>query len=93
VTLVATTATLVESWRGGGDRRMIAATALSTATAVALTAYLVRAVNIRLLRGDVPPAGPEQQHMVTTWHAANRIRLAAVAGSWLTLRRAARSAR
>jgi len=52
LTLAATTATLVDRWRTDGDKRMIAAAAVSTALATALSAYLVRTVNLRLLRAD-----------------------------------------
>jgi uncharacterized membrane protein (UPF0136 family) len=92
LTLVATTAALIDSWCSGGDRRMIAAAAVNTVAAVGLTGYLVRTVNISLLAGAVPTDSSDRQRMLKRWHRANGIRLAAVAGAWLTLRRAARSA-
>src|SRR6266699_2685096 len=54
LTVVATTAALIDSWRSGGDKRMIVAAAANTAAAVALTGYLVRTVNVRLLSGALP---------------------------------------
>jgi hypothetical protein len=92
LTLVATTAALIDSWRSGGDRRMIAAATVNTVAAVGLTGYLVRTVNVPLLTGAVPTDGSDRHRMVRRWHRANGVRLAAVAGAWLTLRRVARSA-
>jgi hypothetical protein len=92
LTLVATTAALIDSWRSGGDRPMIAAAAANTVAAVGLTGYLVRTVNLSLLAGAVPTDSADRHRMLKNWHRANGIRLAAVAGAWLTLRRAAQSA-
>jgi Domain of unknown function (DUF1772) len=92
LTLVATTAALVDSWRSDGDRRMIAAAAVSTVAAVGLTGYLVRTINVPLLAGAVSTDSADRHRMVRRWHRANGVRVAAVAGAWLTLRRAARSA-
>jgi hypothetical protein len=93
LTLVATTAALIHGWRSGGDRRMIAAAAVNTAAAAALTGYLVRTVNVRLLHGAVPLDSSERHRMIKRWHRANGVRLTAVAGAWFTLRRIARSTR
>ena len=91
--LGATTAALIDGWRSGGDRGMIAAAAGTTVAAVGLTGYLVRTVNIPLLTGAAPADNPDRRRMVRRWHRANVIRLAAIAGAWLTLRRVTRSAR
>jgi hypothetical protein len=88
LTLASTGAALVDGWRSGGDRRMVAAAAASTVAAVGLTGYLVRTVNVPLLTGA--GAVPTDK-MITRWHRANGVRLAAVAGAWLALRRVARS--
>lgn len=91
LTLAATTAALIGGWHSGGDRRMIATTAVNTVAAVGLTGCLVRTVNVPLLAGAVPTDSSDRHRMVRRWHLANGIRLAAVAGVWLSLRRAARS--
>jgi Domain of unknown function (DUF1772) len=93
LTIAATTATLIDSWRSGGDRSMIVAAAVNTAAAVALTGYLVRTVNVRLLSGAMPLDSAERRRMIRIWHRTNGLRLTAVAGAWFTLRRAARSVR
>lgn len=41
LTLAATTAAPVDSWRAGGDRRRVITAAASTASATALSAYLI----------------------------------------------------
>jgi hypothetical protein len=93
VTITATTAALSGIWRAGGDRRMVVAATVSTAVAVALTGYLVRTVNVRLLSNATPPRASETERMIKAWHRANNVRLAAVAGALFALRRAARSVR
>jgi hypothetical protein len=91
LTIAVTTAALIDAWRAGGDRRMVVAATLNMAVAVALTGYLVRTVNVRMLSSATPPESSERQRMIKTWHRANGVRLTAVAGALFTLRRAARS--
>jgi hypothetical protein len=74
-----TTATLVRSARTGGDRRLIATTALGMAAAIGLTGYLVRSVNVHLLRSATPLSEQDRRRMIATWHATNAVRLAALA--------------
>jgi hypothetical protein len=92
VTLTATAATLIGNWRSGGDRRLIITAAASTASAAALTGYLVKTVNLRLLRDGtrLDPAGCRV--LVRTWHRANLVRLLAVAISAQALHRAGQPA-
>jgi hypothetical protein len=91
LTITATAAALSGIWRAGGDRRMVVAATVNTAVAVALTGYLVRTVNVRLLSSATPPRTSESERMIKTWHRANKVRLAAVAGAFFALRRAARA--
>ncbi|HEY3687269.1 MAG TPA: hypothetical protein VGL93_29810 [Streptosporangiaceae bacterium] len=81
----ATALTLVRSWQSGGDRRVITAHAASMTVAVALTAHLVRTVNIRLLTSAEPLSGHDRRRMVAAWHRANALRLAALATAAATL--------
>ena len=92
VTLVATVAVLIDSWRAGGDRRVIATAAASTASAAALTAYPVRTVNLRLLHSVPPLSATESRRLVRTWHRGNLMRvLVLVVAAW-ALRRANQTA-
>jgi hypothetical protein len=87
VTLAATLACVADGWRRRADRPALAAAALLTAAGTALTAHLVRAVNLRLLDDARRPADPaERQRLVEHWHRVNRIRLVAVAGAAVALR-------
>src|SRR5687767_13153748 len=52
VTLASTAMALRDSVRSGGDRRAVTTSAVGTLVATALTAYLVKTVNLRLLRDD-----------------------------------------
>jgi hypothetical protein len=92
VTLVATAATLIDNWRSGGDRRAIVTAAVSTATAVALTAYLVKTVNLRLLHSGSPLSETECRQAVQTWHRGNLVRLLFLAVAMWALRQAGRTA-
>ncbi|WP_433260545.1 DUF1772 domain-containing protein [Actinosynnema sp. CS-041913] len=87
VTVVATAAALVDSWRSGGDRRAITTAAAGTASAAALTAYLVKRVNLRLLRSGKPLSATERRSLATTWHRGNLARLAALTVAAWALRR------
>jgi hypothetical protein len=92
VTLAATAATLIGSWRSGGDRRLIITAAVSTVSATALTAYLVRSVNLRLLRSDEPLNATERRRLIQTWHRGNLVRLLALAVAMWALRQGVRTA-
>jgi Domain of unknown function (DUF1772) len=89
VTLVATVVALVGSWRSGGDRTMIATAAASTAGAAAVTAYLVKIVNLRLLGGGTPISAAEGRSLVSTWQRGNLVRLLLLGIAALALRRTA----
>lgn len=88
VTLAATATSLVGSWRSGGDRRAIATAAVGTASAAALTGYLVRVVNVRLLGSGNPLSVTERDQLVRTWHRGNLARLLVLAVAAGALRRA-----
>ncbi|MGX9791236.1 hypothetical protein [Mycobacterium sp. MMS18-G62] len=87
ITFVATGVALADDWRSGGDRRLTATAAAGTASAAALTAYLVRTVNLRLLKSPTPLTATERRALITTWHRGNLVRLAALAVAAWGLRR------
>lgn len=89
LTVATTAATLIDRWRSGGDKAMIAATAVATGSALAMTGYLVRTVTLPLLHGEVPAGISDQRRLIRTWHRTNAVRLVAVAVASLALRRAA----
>jgi hypothetical protein len=88
VTLVTTAVTLTGRWREGCSKPMIAATAVATGSAVGLTGYLVRTVNLPLLY-DGPMTASERRRLIRTWHRTNAVRLVALVGASLAMRRTA----
>ena len=89
MTFVATGVALVENWRSGGDRRVIAAAAAGTASAAGLTAYLVRTVNLRLLTSRTSLTATERRRLINTWHRGNLVRLLALTVAAWALRQSA----
>ncbi|GAA4527587.1 DUF1772 domain-containing protein [Amycolatopsis samaneae] len=85
--LGSTALALSRCWRSGADRRVIVANAACVVSAAALSGYLIRTVNARLLASGEPLPEPERHRLVTTWHAVNGIRLAALAGALASLSR------
>lgn len=92
LTFAATVIALVDSWRSGGDRRVIVAATASTASAVALSGYLIRTVSARLLRTGELLNAAERRKLVRTWHRANLARLVALGVASVALRQSAMSA-
>lgn len=85
--VIGTTVTLFTAWRSGSDRRVIAASAASGATALALSGYLIRTVNQPLLSGSRTLTETEQRRLISTWHRFNALRLLALAIARNTLSR------
>jgi hypothetical protein len=54
---------------------MIATVAASTTVAAALTAYLVKTVNLRLLHSGEPLSAAEGRGLVRSWQRGNLVRL------------------
>jgi hypothetical protein len=76
---------LVESWRTGGDRRAVAAATATLGAALGLSAYLIRSINVPLLRGEV---GEESQpRLISRWHRGNAVRLGLLAATEILVRR------
>jgi hypothetical protein len=82
-------AALVTGLRHDGDRPALAVAAGSSLVATALTGYLVRTVNLRLLDDGPPIGGDERQQLLDRWHGVNRLRLALLAVASIALERAA----
>jgi hypothetical protein len=74
----ATGVTLLQHWRSGGDRLLIAATGTAVASALALSGYLIQTVNRPLLTGAGPLTDVDRHRLVSTWHRVNAVRLVAL---------------
>ncbi len=83
-TTPATVVAVVIGWREPADRPALVTTLVCSATATALTAHLVRTVNLPLLLGDRPvPSPAEREAILRCWHALNHARNIALGGAVL----------
>lgn len=82
--VVAPVAALAAGWDLPGDRRWLTASATCSLVGTAVTAYLVRTVNLRLFFDDQPVTPAERERLLRRWHRLNVVRLAAAGGAWLT---------
>jgi hypothetical protein len=81
VALGANAVTLVHDWRSGRGRPLVAATMGCLLGAVALTGYLIRTVNLPLLRTDEPLTELERRQLAAHWHEVNAARLVLLAAA------------
>ncbi|MEV1292737.1 DUF1772 domain-containing protein [Pseudonocardia sp. NPDC049635] len=65
--------------RRGAGQRATAVAAASSLCATALSGYIIRTVNLRLLDDGSPIAEDERLRLVSRWHRLNRARLALLA--------------
>ncbi|OBC04202.1 hypothetical protein A5784_01425 [Mycobacterium sp. 852013-50091_SCH5140682] len=68
-----TSVVLRRGWQGGADHRTVVAAAASLAGALGLSTYLIRGINIPLLKGEIAPE--VQSHLIARWHRLNLVRL------------------
>jgi hypothetical protein len=74
----ASTVDLVAAWRSRRQRHLVVAAVAGLVSAVGLSGYLIRTVNVPLLTGgQLEPA--EQERLVARWHRVNAVRVAALA--------------
>lgn len=91
VALAPTGISLLDGWRSGADRRLIAATATCVGSALALSAYLIQTVNIPLLAGNEPLGEADRHKLIARWHRGNAVRLVALGGASAAFSRLPRS--
>ena len=80
-----TAVVLVRSWRTGTDRRAVVAATTTLGAALGLSAYLIRSINIPLLKGAI--AQEMRPQLISRWHRGNAVRLALLAVTEIVLRR------
>jgi hypothetical protein len=85
-----TAAVLVQSWRSGGDRRLIMASTATLGATLGLSAYLIASINVRLLRGEI--GKDAQSRLISRWHLGNAVRLGLLAVTEILVRRVEASA-
>jgi hypothetical protein len=81
--IVATLAALAAGWNKPNDRRWLAVAAAGALFGGAVTAHLVREVNLKLFVGGQPVTPDEREMLLRTWYRLNLLRLIAVGGAWL----------
>lgn len=69
-------------WRSPG-RRWLAASAASSISAAAATAYLVRTVNLRLFFDAPPVSTDEREILLRRWYRINTLRIGLTGTAWL----------
>jgi Domain of unknown function (DUF1772) len=87
ITVGSTFGALLTGWEDPDNRRWLAAAAASAATAGALTAYVVPAVNTKLFVAGHPLTRSERDRLLRTWYRLNTIRIVALGAGWLALQR------
>lgn len=76
------------TWGEPRSRRWLGTAASCSLIGVGLTAYLVRAVNLRLFFGSQAVPAAEREHLLRRWYRLNLVRLVAIAGALLAARQA-----
>lgn len=85
-----TAVVLTMAWQRGGDRRAAAAATATLGAAMALSAYLIRSINVPLLNGEVEVA--MRPRLISRWHKGNAARLGLLAATEIFMRRVEASA-
>lgn len=75
-------------WPARDCRSWLVLAATSSVTGGAVTAYLVRSVNLRLFFGDTPLTDVDRSRLLRTWYRLNAVKLVSAGGAWLAARRA-----
>jgi hypothetical protein len=81
VTVATTAAALITGWGIEGARRWLAMTAGCSISGLAITGYLVRRVNLKVMFAATPPPQPERDALIDLWYRLNLVRIAAAGGA------------
>ncbi|WP_280442743.1 DUF1772 domain-containing protein [Nocardia brasiliensis] len=93
ITVVTALGALVTGRRAADRRPWLVLTAVGVLGTDALTAYIIRVLNIPLFVAGHTVASPQQESMLRTWYRLNTVRIAVLGGAWLAATRAQRSQR
>ncbi|WP_018603092.1 hypothetical protein [Mycobacterium sp. 155] len=86
-----TSVVLARGLKGGADRRTVVAAGATLGAALGLSTYLIRCINIPLLRGEIAPEA--QPPLIARWHRVNAVRLVLLIATEVLVRRIEPSAR
>ncbi len=87
ITVASTLGALLAGWDTRRDRLPLGAAAVCTISAGAVTGYVVRALNVKLLVAGHPLTPAERERLLHTWYRLNIIRAVALGAAWLALER------
>jgi|RhiMethySRZTD1v2_1073278.scaffolds.fasta_scaffold2249849_2 hypothetical protein len=90
-TLVSTVGAVVAGWGIPGARRWLTIAAGCSTAAAALTAYLVREVNLKVMFSADPPPPAVRDARLRLWYRLNIVRIATAAGALFAAHRARRA--
>lgn len=85
-TFPAAVAALVSGRNNRESRMWLLGGAACSLSAAAATAYIVRAVNVKLFFSTQQLSAEEQKALLRTWYRVNAFRIIASGGAWLALR-------
>ncbi|OBF53168.1 hypothetical protein A5756_17030 [Mycobacterium sp. 852002-53434_SCH5985345] len=88
ITLAATAAAVSTGWEIEGARCWLALTASCSLAGMAISGYLIRTVNLRVMFADTQPPPAERDALIGRWYRLNVIRVATAAGALLAANRA-----
>ncbi len=93
VVVGATLSIVLAGWKSRRDRPWLAALAVNAVSGLAVTVYLMRAVNLKLFVRGQRLASGDRQRLLNKWYRLNAFRLLAVGAAWIVAARLQRHAR
>ena len=91
ITMASTAAAVAAGWDAKGARRWLIAAAGCSVTGLTVTAYLVRAVNLKVMFAAEPPPAAERDARIQIWYRLNIVRIATTGGVLFAVQRAKRA--
>ncbi len=90
-TLASTAGAVTTGWGNRGARRWLSVAAVCSIVGAALTGYLVREVNMKVMFAATPLPAAERDARIRLWYRLNIVRIAAAAGALFAAHRAKRA--
>jgi hypothetical protein len=84
VAIGGTAAVLTAASQNGADRRAAVAATATLSAAIGLSAYLIRSINVPLLKGEVD--AEMRPRLIARWHRGNAVRLCLLAATEILMR-------
>jgi Domain of unknown function (DUF1772) len=88
ITIASTAAAVVTGWGVEGARRWLAIATGCSVAGLTLTAYLIRAVNLKVMFAATPPPPAERDARIRLWYRLNVVRIATTGAALFAAQRA-----